>query len=99
MQAWNSITRQMTDFLVYFLLPGLSVLLPPAWSRAALARLSRNRWLLAEKSAAAWVTALNLSYPGEAWEWKTRRKLTVLWDVTDLDLMGSGRFRPLSAGI
>ncbi len=99
MQAWTSITRQMNDFLVYFLLPGVSVLLPSAWSRAVLARLSRRRWLLAEKSDVAWAMALEFSDPGDEREWKTRWKQIELLDVRDLYLMVSGRSRSVLAEI
>lgn len=99
MQAWNSITRQLTDFLVYLLLPGLSVLLPAAWSRALLARMSGCRWLLSAKSDAAWTMAGEFVDPGDELQWKIRWKQVELLDVRDLYLITFGRSRAVLAEI
>jgi len=99
MQAWNSIARQINDFLLYFLVPGLSVLLPSAWSRSLLARLSRCKWLLAANSDAAWTMARQFVDPGDELEWKMRWKQVELLDVRDLYLMIFGRSRAVLAEI
>lgn len=99
MQAWNFITRQLTDFLVYLLLPGLSVLLPAGWSRALLARMARCRWLLSAKSDAAWTMAGEFVDPGDELQWKIRWKQIELLDVRDLYLMIFGRWRSVLAEI
>jgi len=99
MRAWNSLTRQINDFLLYFLVPGLSVLLPSAWSRSLLARLSRCKWLLAANSDAAWTMARQFVDPGDESQWKIRWKQVELLDVRDLYLMTFGRSRSVLAEI
>ncbi len=104
MQAWNSITRQLNDFLHYLLVPGLSVFLPSALSRSLLARLARCGWLLAARSDAAWVMARKFDTPvavarGDEVRWKARWKQVELLDVRDLYLMTFGRSRSVLAEI
>jgi len=99
MQVWNSITRQTTDFLLYFLLPGMSVVLPTAWSRSLLARLSRRGWLLGKNADVAWSMASQFVDPGDEAGWKMRWKQVELLDVRDLYLMIFGRSRSVLAEI
>ena len=101
MQAWNYLTRQMADFLLYVLIPGLSVLLPAAWSRSLLARISRCGWLLSAKSDAAWNMACEFASiePGNESQWKLRWKQIELLDVRDLYLMVFGRSKAILAEI
>jgi len=104
MQAWNSITRQVNDCLLYLLVPGLSVFLPSAWSRSLLARLSRRGWLLAANSDVAWSVAREYGVcesagPGDELEWKARWKQIELLDARDLYLMTFGRSRSVLAEI
>jgi len=104
MHAWNSITRQINDSLLYLLVPGLSVLLPSAWSRALLARLSQCKWLLAASSDVAWGMATKFGTgksvgPDNESEWKVRWKQSELLDVRDLYLMTFGRTKSVLAEI
>jgi hypothetical protein len=104
MRAWNYLTRQMADFLLYFLIPGLSVFLPTAWSRSLLARISACGWLLSAKSDTAWNMAQEFAVagsidPGDEMAWKKRWKQIELLDVRDLYLMSFGRSRAVLAEI
>jgi hypothetical protein len=104
MQAWNYITRQMADFLLYVLIPGLSVFLPTAWSRSLLNRVSGCEWLLSVKSDAAWnmareFAATDTVEPGNELLWKRRWKQIELLDVRDLYLMTFGRSKAVLAEI
>lgn len=104
MQAWNYMTRQVADFLLYLLLPGVSVFLPTAWSRSLLARISRQGWLLSAKAEAAWNMALEFgtggfSDPADELYWKMRWKQIELLDVRDLYLMTFGRSKSVLAEI
>ncbi len=104
MQAWNYITRQMADFLLYVLLPGLSVLMPAAWSRSMLARISSYGWLLSAKTEGAWKLACEFTTseavnPDDELRWKKRWKQIELLDVRDLYLMSFGRSKAVLAEI
>lgn len=91
--------RQLNDCLLYLLVPGLSVLLPSAWSRSLLARLSRCSWLLAANAEAAWAMACQFIDPGDESEWKTRWKQIEMLDTRDLFLITFGRSRAVLAEI
>ena len=96
MRAWNYMTRQMADFLLYCLIPGLSVILPAAWSRSFLARISNCGWLLSAKVDTAWRMAQTHAGEGsldscDEMAWKKRWKQIELLDVRDLYLMSFGR--------
>ncbi|GMR15649.1 MAG: hypothetical protein BMS9Abin30_1286 [Gammaproteobacteria bacterium] len=97
MQAWNSITRQVNDCLLYLLVPGLSVLLPSAWSRSLLARLSRWGWFLEKNADVAWIMARQFVDPGDERMWKSRWKQVELLEPRDLYMMLCGRSRAVLA--
>jgi len=97
-------SRQMADFLLYVLIPGLSVLLPGGWSRSILARVSGCGWLLSAKSEGAWklaceFTASYTASPNDELQWKKRWKQIELLDVRDLYLMSFGRSKAVLAEI
>ena len=97
-------TRQVADFLLYVLLPGLSVIMPGAWSRSMLARISGCGWLLSAKSEGAWKLACEFiasetANPDEELRWKKRWKQIELLDVRDLYLMSFGRSKAVLAEI
>ena len=99
MRAWKFITRQLVDFVVYLLVPGLSVVLPAAWSRALLARTSRCRWVLSTEAEAAWAKVHRFVDPGDERVWKSRWKQVELLDARDLYMMACGRSRAVFAEI
>lgn len=107
MRAWNFITIQMADLLLYVLVPGFSLLLPGAWSRALLAHISRCGWLLSAKADTAWNMARERVGPGDEvgtelepeQQWKMRWKQIELLDVRDLYLMSFGRSASVLAEI
>lgn len=97
-------TRQVADFLLYALIPGLAVFLPAAWSRSLLARVSGCGWLLSAKSDVAWSMAREFAAnetvkPGDELQWKKRWKQIELLDVRDLYLMTFGRAKAVLAEI
>jgi len=99
MRAWDFITRQLVDLVVYLLVPGFSILLPTAWSRALIARISNCRWVLGKEADAAWIMAGSIVDPDYETSWKSRWKQVEMLDVRDLYLMIFGRSRSVLAEI
>ena len=93
MNVWNVIRRQSIDFIVYLAVPLLSVLLPLAWSRYLLARLSKLEWILSEEAQGAFQSATAFVDVGDDRVWKARWKQVEMLDVRDLYLMKFGRAR------
>jgi len=91
MKVWSAVRRQSIDFIVYLAVPLLSVLLPLAWSRALLARVSKLRWLLADEAQGAFSNAAAFVAIDDEREWKTRWKRVEMLDARDLYLIRFGR--------
>jgi len=91
MKVWSALRRQSIDFIVYLAVPLLSVLLPLAWSRALLARVSKLRWILAEEARDAFSNAAAVVDIDNEAEWKTRWKRVEMLDARDLYLIRFGR--------
>ena len=89
----KAIRRQLVDFIVYLLLPLVSILLPAAWSRALLARSSNLDWLLSEEAEAAWASAVLFVDVADEKVWKARWKQVEMLDVRDMYMMSFGRTR------
>jgi len=91
MKVWSAMRRQSTDFIVYLAAPLLSVLLPLAWSRSLLARISNLQWLLEEEAEDAFQGAAGFVDIANEKEWKTRWKRVEMLDARDLYLIRFGR--------
>ena len=91
MKVWSAVRRQSIDFIVYLAVPLLSVVLPLAWSRALLARVSKWGWILADEAEGAFRSARDHVDTGDEAEWKTRWKRVEMLDVRDLYLIRFGR--------
>jgi len=91
MKVWSAMRRQSIDFIVYLAVPLLSVVLPLAWSRGLLARVSRLQWILAEEADGAFRSAADYVDTGAEREWKTRWKRVEMLDARDLYLIRFGR--------
>ncbi len=91
MRVWREIRRQSVDFIVYLAVPLMSVLLPVAWSRTLLARISKLNWILSEEAHGAFLNAADFVDVGDEKIWKTRWKRVEMLDARDLYLMNFGR--------
>jgi len=91
MKIWSTIRRQSVEFVVYLVLPLVSVLLPLAWSRALLIRISKLKWILSEEAHNSWSNAVNFVDVGDERIWKARWKQVEMLDVRDLYMMSFGR--------
>jgi len=91
MKAWRALRRQSIDFIVYLAVPLLSVVLPLAWSRAMLARISRWQWVLSDEAREACRNAAEFVDIGDELQWKTRWKRVEMLDARDLYLIRFGR--------
>jgi len=91
MKVWSAVRRQSIDFIVYLAVPLLSVLLPLAWSRVLLARVSKFQWLLADEARDAFSNAAAFVDIDNEREWKTRWKRVEMLDARDLYLIRFGR--------
>lgn len=89
----KSLSVQLSDLLVYLLVPGLSVLLPAAASRALVARLSGWQWLLAGDAEACFARAADYTPIADPQEWKRRWRLVVMLEARDLSMLMWGRRR------
>ena len=90
---------QWSDFLVYVLLPCLSILVPASFSRSILRRISGWEGLLAADAELAFSCADKyLDLEDEA-AWKRRWKQVELLDVRDLFMLLSGRSKSVLAEI
>jgi len=93
------ISWQLSDFLVYLLIPALAVITPASFSRKILRRVSRWQWILAENAAAAFAGARKHVEIADEEEWKNRYKMVELLDFRDLYMMLCGRSRSVLAEI
>lgn len=87
----KSLSVQLSDLLVYLLIPGLSVLLPAAASRALVTRLSGWQWLLAGDAEVCCARAADYTPIADPQEWKRRWRLVVMLEARDLSLLMWGR--------
>jgi len=91
MKVWSAVRRQSIDLIVYLAVPLLSVVLPLAWSRALLARVSKFEWILADEAQGAYSSAAEFVVIDDEMAWKTRWKRVEMLDVRDLYLSRFGR--------
>jgi hypothetical protein len=91
MKVWSALRRQSIDFIVYLAVPLMSVVLPLAWSRALLARISRWQWVLSDEAGEACSRAAEFVDIVDERQWKTRWKRVEMLDARDLYLISFGR--------
>lgn len=89
----KSLSVQLSDLLVYLLIPGISLLLPARASRAILLRLSAWDWLLAREAEDCRARAADYTAIARPQEWKRRWRLVVMLEARDLVLLMWGRRR------
>ncbi len=82
---------QLSDLLVYVLLPTFSALMPAAWSRRMLRAASRWRWLMAAAAEDACRNAKTFVGVGDEAAWMARWKQVELLEARDLYMMMCGR--------
>ena len=83
--------RQISDFLVYSLVPMISVLMPAAFSRSLIGLMSRWQWLLAEDARENYTRAAKYTTIGDEREWLRRWRLVTILEARDLSLLVWGR--------
>jgi hypothetical protein len=88
-----NIKMQSSDFLVYFLAPVLSVLLPASWSRALSRLMSGWRWLLFEEAVYSCERAAEYTIIPDPQQWMRRWRLVNILEARDLSLIMWGRGR------
>jgi len=99
MSAVNTISRQLTDFLAYLLIPGVALITTASFSRWILRRVSAWDWFFAAAAEAAYDGARkHVDIPDEE-VWKQRWKQVELLDARDLCMMLFGRTRSVMAEI
>ena len=93
------LSRQVTDLFAYVLFPVSALLVPSAFSRWLLRRVSAWAWLLSVDAELACSGAQkHLDIPDQR-EWMKRWKQVELLDVRDLYMMLFGRARSVMAEI
>ncbi|MGH8034644.1 MAG: hypothetical protein ACREO9_05415, partial [Lysobacterales bacterium] len=99
MKLTKSIGRQAGDLLTYILLPlGCSVL-PYIWGQSLICTIAQRAWLLKARSeAAVQVAREHLAVDDEA-QWKTRWRLTELFEARDLWFSMLGRSKVLTGSV
>jgi hypothetical protein len=93
----RTFTKNLSDLLVYILIPSLAVLLPGRASRSIIARCSRWPWILAERCKVVYDKANTrraILYPQD---WKSRWRQVEMLDARDLFLLTFGRKRTVYA--
>ncbi len=85
------LSRHMSDFLVYFLVPMVAVLMPAAFSRSMIAQMSGWQWLLAEEAKENCIRAAKYTAIDDEREWLSRWRLVTILEARDLSLMLWGR--------
>jgi len=99
MKPGGSISRQMTDFFAYVLLPTLSLVTTASFSRWVLRQASGWNWLLSDDAEQALIAAgKHLDIPDRR-GWRRRWKQVELLDVRDLYMMLFGRAPSVMAEI
>jgi hypothetical protein len=91
MKPLKSISVQLSDLLVFLLIPYVSVLLPATVSRALVVRASGWRWLLARDAEESLARAAEYTAIVDQAEWKRRWRLVVMLEARDLALLMWGR--------
>jgi hypothetical protein len=95
----RQISRQLSDLLVYLLIPAIAVITPASFSRWLLRRVSRWSWLLGEFASAACDGASKHLEIDDEEEWKNKWRLVELLDFRDLYMMLCGRSAAVLAEI
>ncbi|NND45432.1 MAG: hypothetical protein HKN58_08915 [Xanthomonadales bacterium] len=95
----KSLSVQLSDLLVYLLIPGIALLLPARASRALLLRLAAWDWLLAHDAEDCCARAADYTAIEQPQEWKRRWRLVVMLEARDLVLLTWGRRRSVFAEI
>ena len=91
MRLATGIRAQCSDLVCYVLLPGFSVLVPGAFSRWLLWRISCWEWIMHDAAAASLEGAAKHVEIKNATDWRRRWKRVEMLDVRDLYLMIFGR--------
>jgi hypothetical protein len=84
---------QMSDLLVYVVLPVVAWLLPAVVSRRLVGRVAGWDWVLSSEAEASHAYAAQYTAIADAQEWKRRWRMVVLLDARDLFLLTWGRSR------
>jgi hypothetical protein len=82
---------QLSDLLVYILLPVTAFLLPAAASRGLIGRVARWNWVLRSEADASFAHAAKYTRIPDEQEWKRRWRTVMLLDARDLYLLTWGR--------
>jgi hypothetical protein len=93
MKTAERISGQFSDLFCYLLIPGLSLILPAAFSRQLLLWVSGWGWILKRESGAACDGAGKHIDIADETAWKRRWKQVELLDARDLFMMTFGRSR------
>ena len=91
MKPQNKYSMQISDGVVFCLVPALSWLMPAAFSRKLIAILSKWNWLLARDAFECFEQASKYVEITNRREWEQRLRLVVMLEVRDLTLLSGGR--------
>ena len=91
MKLLKSLSVQLSDLLVFLLIPYVSLLLPATVSRALVVRASGWRWLLSRDAEESLAWAVEYTAIADQAEWKRRWRLVVMLEARDLALLMWGR--------
>lgn len=91
MKPLNFLSRHISDFLVYWLLPVGAVLLPAPASRALVRWMSGWQWLLSGDAHECMRMAEKYTPIADSQAWLRRWRLTVMLEVRDLGMLMWGR--------
>ncbi len=95
----SRLSQQISDLLIYVLIPGLALIIPASASLWMVGLVSRWPWFLSASADAALQGAKEFVDIEDAASWKQRWKQVEALDVRDLYLMLGGRSRTVLAEI